>query len=114
MSATLLALLLACGGADPVPLPDKAWAPPTVDGRMASNGEVRGYLARPIPRAPADGVLLVVPTLDDAGRADARARAETGQIVLAITQDQDRTAAARWLRDMDGVQSVQCLPEPCP
>ncbi len=108
MRGALLALLLCCATQDPAALPPAVLPPADVQARMVAMGEVRGFLARPLPRPDEQhrAELVLVDDIDDAVRDSLTAEAGGGVVVLAIVQAQAPAAAAAYLAGMPDVVEV--------
>ncbi len=107
----LLSLLLACtdppAALPPSALPDRK--PPI--GRMVRTGAVQGYLASPAALTePLPGTLVLVDTLDEAGKAAARTRADAGTVVFVVLPTVDADAARAYL---DGLPSTRGVTVAC-
>jgi len=107
----LLAVLLGCQRPEPAPLPPprrEQWRP---RGRtVAASDGLHGYLVKP-ETLPAQGVLMLVDTLDDDSRSQADQLAREGSVALAIIADTPTERAQAYLdrlADTRGTR-VRCL-----
>jgi hypothetical protein len=116
IAVLVVALAAGCDRAEPAPLPEPVLVSKAWDARMVKAPGVSGYLARPTAEGEHDAVLLLVPAIDLAARAEAEARAETGLVALAVGPDSDDARALAYLSALPHVRAVrvECRRPSCP